>query len=145
MSVVRCVQDLVQERAKATPDAIALVSGRNRITYGELDARANRLAHFLLSSGVGLDIPVAICMRRSIELAVAALGILKAGGAYVPLDPTYPSNRISMLLEDSGTLLVLTESSIANHLPAGPWKSVVPDQYVADSVPDSSVAPVGDS
>ncbi|MGC1477785.1 MAG: AMP-binding protein, partial [Terriglobales bacterium] len=107
MSVARYVQDLVREHAQATPDAIALTSGSNKITYGELDARANRLAHFLRSSGVGPEVPVAICMHRSIELVVAALGILKAAGAYVPLDPTYPTHRISMLLEDSGAPLVL--------------------------------------
>jgi len=146
MSVTRCVQDLVREHATVTPDAIALVSASNKITYGELDARANKLACFLRSSGVGPEIPVAICMHRSIELAVAALGILKAGGAYVPLDPTYPANRISMLLEDSGAPLVLTELGLASNLPAGVWKSVVLDQlrdeYGLDRADDPRVSPV---
>jgi len=148
MSAVQCVQDLVRERANATPDAVALISGTNKFTYGELDSRANQLAHFLRSSGVGPEIPVAICMHRSIELAVAALGILKAGGAYVPLDPTYPANRLSMLLEDSGASLVLTECCVENSLPAGAWKSVVldvvldKDQYGLGNVDDQRVAPV---
>lgn len=142
MSVTRCVQDLVREHATVTPDSIALVSASNKITYGELDARANKLARFLCSSGVGPEIPVAICMHRSIELAVAALGILKAGGAYVPLDPTYPANRISMLLEDSGAPLVLTELGLASNLPAGAWKSVVLDQYDLDSADGPGVSPV---
>ena len=142
MSVARCVQDLVREHAQATPDAIALTSGSNKVTYGELDARANQLAHFLRSSGVGPEVPVAICMRRSIELAVAALGILKAAGAYVPLDPTYPTHRISMLLEDSGAPLVLTERCVASNLPAGAWRAVVLDEYGLDSAHDSRVSPV---
>jgi amino acid adenylation domain-containing protein len=143
MAVTRCVHDLVREHATATPDAIALVSGTNKITYGELDARASKLARFLCSSGVGPEIPVAICMHRSIELAVAALGILKAGGAYVPLDPTYPANRLSILLEDSGAPLVLTELGVTD-LPTGAWKSVVPDQYQygLDNADDARVSPV---
>ncbi|MGA6987227.1 MAG: amino acid adenylation domain-containing protein [Terriglobales bacterium] len=145
MSVARYVQDLVREHAQATPDAIALTSGSNKITYGELDARANRLAHFLRSSGVGPEVPVAICMHRSIELVVAALGILKAAGAYVPLDPTYPTHRISMLLEDSGAPLVLTQRCLASNLPAGAWRPVVLDQHGPDSAPDSGVPPVTSS
>jgi amino acid adenylation domain-containing protein len=142
MSEGGCVQDLVREHARATPNANALTSGGNKVTYGELDARANQLAHFLRSSGVRPEIPVAICMHRSIELAVAALGILKAGGAYVPLDPTYPTHRIAMLLEDSGVPLVLTERCLASNLPAGAWRPVVLDQHDLDRAPDSGVPPV---
>jgi amino acid adenylation domain-containing protein len=144
MSVARCVQDLVRDHAQATPDAIALTSGSNRVTYGELDARADQLAHFLRSSGVGPEVPVAICMHRSIELAVAALGILKAAGAYVPLDPTYPTHRISMLLEDSGAPLVLTERCVAGNLP-GASRSVVLDEYGLYGAHDSRVSPVIDT
>ena len=144
MSVTRCVHDLVREHATAMPDSIALVSGSNKITYGELDARASKLARFLCSSGVGPETSVAICMHRSIELAMAALGVLKAGGAYVPLDPTYPANRLSILLEDSGALLVLTELGVTSTLPTGAWKSVVLDQYQygPDSADDARVSPV---
>ena len=142
MSEGGCVQDLVREHARATPNANALTSGGNKVAYGELDARANQLAHFLRSSGVRPEIPVAICMHRSIELAVAALGILKAGGAYVPLDPTYPTHRIAMLLEDSGVPLVLTERCLASNLPAGAWRPVVLDQHDLDRAPDSGVPPV---
>src|SRR5712671_4391224 len=144
MSAVRFIQDLVQERANAAPAAIAVISGSNKLTYGELDARANRLAHFLRCSGVGPESPVAIYMHRSTELVVAALGILKAGGAYVALDPTYPANRISMLLEDSGASLVVTESCIASSLPAGAWKVAVldQDQYGLDSSADRRVKPL---
>jgi len=91
MSVDRCVHDLIQEQARATPNAVAIVSGNKKISYGELDDRANQLAHLLRSSGVGPNVPVALHMQRSIDLAVGALGILKARGAYVPLDPSYPA------------------------------------------------------
>jgi non-ribosomal peptide synthetase component F len=135
----------VGERAQARPDAIALMSGSNKLTYSELDVRANQLAHFLRSSGVEPETPVAVCMHRSIELAVAALGVLKAGGAYLPVDPTYPTNRIAMLLEDSAARLVLTERCLADNLPAGAWESIVPDGYVLDGGDESNVSPVADS
>jgi len=100
-----CIHDLVQLQANAAPNAVALLSGDRRVTYGEMNARANQLAHYLRSLGIGPDVPVAICIERSVDLPIAALAVLKAGGAYLPLDPTYPSRRLSMLLEDSGTPL----------------------------------------
>ena len=141
MSVNRCVHDLIQEQARATPDAVALVAGARKISYRELDARANQLAHLLRSSGVGADVPVGIYMQRSIDLAVGALGILKAGGAYVPLDPSYPANRVSMLLEDSGASLVVTQSCLAGEIPQGAWKSIVRSQEGLDSTRYSRVPP----
>src|ERR1700681_1835257 len=123
-----CVHDLVQLQASATPDAVALVSGNRHLTYRELNARANQLAHRLRSLGIGPDVPVGLCMERSVELPIAALGILKAGGAYVPLDPSYPSRRLSMLLEDSGTPVVVTQPGVAGRLPAGKWETVVLDE-----------------
>jgi len=120
-------------QASATPDAVALVSGNRHVTYRELNARANQLAHRLRSLGIGPDVPVGLCMERSVELPIAALGILKAGGAYVPLDPTYPSRRLSMLLEDSGTPVVVTQPSVAGKLPASKWETVVLDEDGQDS------------
>jgi amino acid adenylation domain-containing protein len=122
-----CVHELVQLQASTTPDSVALVSGSRHVTYGELNARANQLAHCLRSLGIGPDIPVGLCMERSVEMPIAALGILKAGGAYVPLDPSYPSRRLSMLLEDSGTPVVVTQPDVARKLPAGKWETVVLD------------------
>jgi amino acid adenylation domain-containing protein len=142
MSVDRCVPDLIQEQARATPDAVALVAGNKTISYGELDARANQLAHLLRSSGVGPSVPVALHMQRSVDLVVGALGILKAGGAYVPLDPSYPAHRVSMLLEDSGAQLVVTQSCLAGKIPKGAWKSVVLDGDDVDSARYSRVSPV---
>src|ERR1700688_2519076 len=137
-----CVHDLVQLQASATPDAVALGSGDRHLTYRELNARANQLAHCLRSLGIGPDVPVGLCMERSLELPIAALGILKAGGAYVPLDPTYPSRRLSMLLEDSGSPVVVTQRGVAGKLPAGKWETVVLDGDGLDSDGDAAVLPV---
>src|ERR1700724_3253052 len=122
-----CVHELVQMQASATPDSVALVSGNRHVTYRELNARATQLAYRLRPLGIGPDVPVGLCMERSVELPIAALGILKAGGAYVPLDSTYPSRRLSMLLEDSGTPVVVTQPGVAGRLPAGRWETVVVD------------------
>ncbi len=140
-----CVHDLVQLQASATPNSVALVCGNNHVTYAELNARANQLAHRLRSLGIGPDVPVGLCMERSVELPVAALAILKAGGAYVPLDPTYPARRLSMLLEDSGTPLVVTQPGVAGKLPVGKWETVVLDGDGQGSGFDSSVSPVANT
>src|SRR4030081_2497485 len=141
-----CVHDLVQLQASATPDSIALVSGNRHVTYGELNARANQLAHRLRSLGIGPDVPVGLCMERSVELPIAALGILKAGGAYVPLDPSYPARRLSMLLEDSGTPLVVTQPCVAGKLPAGKWETVFLDVGgLSGSAVESTVFPVANT
>jgi amino acid adenylation domain-containing protein len=140
MSFAHGVHDLVQKHADATPDAIALRSGGSEITYRELDNRSNRVAHLLRCHGVGSEIRVAICMHRSIDLAVAALGILKSGGAYVPIDPTSPAHRIAILLEDSRVPLVLTQLCLADKLPRGDWKSVVLDEDGLGAHPATSPA-----
>src|SRR4051794_10616538 len=95
------VHELFEASAIASPDAVALVAGEIQLSYRELNNRANQLAHFLRDNGVGPDVLVALCMRRTAELLVGILGILKAGGAYVPLDPSYPSERLSLMVEDS--------------------------------------------
>jgi len=141
-----CVHDLVQLQASARPDSVALVSGNRHVTYGELNARANQLAHRLRSLGIGPDVPVGLCMERSVELPIAALGILKAGGAYVPLDPSYPARRLSMLLEDSGTPLVVTQPCVAGKLPAGKWETVFLDvDGLSGSAVESTVFPVANT
>src|SRR5256885_46972 len=129
-----CIQDLVELQSRSTPDAIAIVAGSDCATYGELNARANQLAHRLCSMGVGPEVPVGLCMERSIELAIAALGILKAGGAYVALDPADPSQRLAMLVEQSETKLVVTQSHVAPKLRGEKWQAVV----VNRSDPDAS-------
>jgi amino acid adenylation domain-containing protein len=109
---VQSIRGLFEAQAAATPDATAAVCGEERITYGELNLRANRLAHYLKKRGVGPDTPVGVCLSRSFETLVAVLGVLKAGGAYAPLDPAYPAERVAYMLEDSHAPLVLTEERL---------------------------------
>ncbi len=120
-----CVNDLIKNHAITTPQAVAVVEGYRQLTYGELDGRADQLAHLLRDLGVGPEVPVGICMRRSPEFIIAALGIFNAGGAYVPIDPDYPTNRVAMLLSDSGAQVVITHSSLVEQLPTGNWRTVV--------------------
>lgn len=103
----KCVHEIFEAQAARTPEAIAVVSGDERLTYAELNARANRLAHRLRSLGVRPDDRVAICVERSLEMVVGLLAILKAGGAYVPLDPGYPVERLAFTLKDSKPTVVL--------------------------------------
>jgi len=104
-------------RALATPNAIALTFGESAVTYAELDARANQLAHILRNHGVTIDVPVGICLPRSVELVVALLGILKAGGAYLALDPGYPAARLAAMLAAANCPLVLTTETERARLP----------------------------
>jgi len=120
-----CVHELIEAQAKVRPDAVAVYEGDKRITYRELDWRANELALRLQSSGVHEEVPVGLCMRRSADFVIGALGVLKAGATYVPLDPSYPKNRLAMLLEDSGVRLVVTQPCVAKQLPQGSWQAIV--------------------
>jgi amino acid adenylation domain-containing protein len=136
-----CVHDLVALQAHAVPDAVAIIGGDRKLTYGEMNARANHLANLLRSRGITAEVPVALFLERSPELATAALAVLKAGGAYVPLDPSYPSARIAMLLEDSAAPVVLTHSSVANKLPSGTWQTIVVDAEEGELAEQPLVAP----
>jgi amino acid adenylation domain-containing protein len=107
-----CMHELVEAQAARTPGAIAVEHADQRLTYRELEQRANQLGHFLRKHGVGRESRVGICLRRSLELPVALLGVLKAGGACVPLDPAYPKERLAYMLEDSQTALVLTQPGL---------------------------------
>jgi len=120
-----CVHELIEAQAKVRPDAVAVYEGDKRITYRELDWRANELALRLQSSGVHEEVPVGLCMRRSADFVIGALGVLKAGATYVPLDPSYPKNRLAMLLEDSGVRLVVTHPCVPKQLPQGSWQAIV--------------------
>ncbi|HEV2842206.1 MAG TPA: amino acid adenylation domain-containing protein [Chthoniobacterales bacterium] len=106
------IHELFEEQADRTPSAVAVVFGDTQLSYDELNRRANRLARRLQTLGVGPHIPVGVCMDRSLEMVTALLGILKAGGAYVPLDPGYPAERLGMMINDSGTPLILTQSHL---------------------------------
>ena len=106
------VHQLFEVQVRRTPDAVAVVFEDEQLTYGELDCRANQLAHHLRALGVGPDVCVGICMERSPELVVAILGILKAGGACVPLDPAYPLERLTFMLEDIQAPVILTQERL---------------------------------
>jgi amino acid adenylation domain-containing protein len=142
-----CLHQMFEALADRTPDATAVVFGRERIAYGELDRRANRLANHLRTLGVGPEVLVGLCVRRSPEMLVAMLGILKAGGAYVPLDPGYPRERLAFTLEDSGAPVVVTEQHAAFALPDHGARMVVLDAEQAridaasDARPASGVGP----
>lgn len=111
------VHQLIESQVHRTPDAEAVVDGDRRLTYRELNARANQLAHYLQSLGVGPDVIVGICMARSPDLVVALLATLKAGGAYVPLDPTYPAKRLELILREARVGMVLTDERLRDAMP----------------------------
>src|SRR5712692_4562181 len=113
-----CVPHLVAGQATATPGAVALVAGHQRFTYRELNQRANQLAHYLQTLGVGPNVLVGLCVERSLDMVVGLLGIIKAGGAYVPLDPTYPRGRLQYMLNDAAPRVLLTQKSQVGVLPA---------------------------
>ena len=112
-----CVHELFEAQVERTPEAVALIFEDLQLTYQELNARANQLAHYLRSLGVGSETLVGIFMERSLEMIVGVLGVLKAGGAYVPLDPTYPKERIAFMLEDAQVSLLLTQERMVEALP----------------------------
>jgi len=113
-----CLHQLFEAQVARTPNAIAAEFQGEGLTYGELNRRANQLAHYLQEQGVGPEILVGICVERSLEMLVGILGVLKAGGAYVPLDPKYPRGRIAFMIEDAELRLVLTQRSLAKDIPS---------------------------
>ena len=111
-----CIHQLFEAQVEKTPEAIAVIYEDQRLTYRELNNRANQLAHHLREQGIGPDAIVGICIERSLEMIIGLLGILKAGGAYLPLDPTYPQERLVFMLEDAQTPLLLTREGLQSVL-----------------------------
>ncbi|MFC5323435.1 amino acid adenylation domain-containing protein, partial [Bradyrhizobium oligotrophicum] len=107
---------LFAAQAARTPDLPALARRDEELTYKEVDARANQLAHYLRGLGVGPDVVVGICVERSFDMVIAVLGVLKAGGAYLPLDPSYPTERLAYMMVDSGARVVLTQTGLVDRL-----------------------------
>jgi amino acid adenylation domain-containing protein/FkbH-like protein len=112
-----CIHQLVEAQAARTPNNIALVFENQRLTYRELNHRANQLAHFLKKNGVGPEVLVGMCVERSLEMVIGILGILKAGGAYLPFDIAYPKERLAFMIEDAKPPIVLTQESLKEQLP----------------------------
>ena len=116
----KLIHELFEEQVERNPHAVALVYEEQRLTYAELNARTNRLAHYLRTLGVGPEARVAICLERSLEMVVALLATLKAGAAYAPLDPAYPPERLTYMLEDSEPVALLTQGATREALAARP-------------------------
>ncbi|WP_437524973.1 amino acid adenylation domain-containing protein [Sorangium sp. So ce726] len=137
------LHERVEAHARRTPSAVAVVFEGQRLTYAELDRRSNQIAHLLRESGAGPEVPIGVCLERSLEMIVALLGVLKSGGAYVPLDPSYPADRLAFLLEDAGVPVILTEERFASRLRSGSARVVCldADQAIIERQPEDKVGP----
>jgi amino acid adenylation domain-containing protein len=112
-----CIHELVEHQAALRPNDVAIVFGEQRLTYFELNARANQLARALREQGIGPEVLVGLCVEKSLEMMIGLMGILKAGGAFVPLDPAYPPDRISFVLADTRAPILLTQEHLLSSLP----------------------------
>lgn len=139
-----CVHELFEQQAAATPNATAVVCGSDSVTYGELNASANMLAHHLRSLGVGPDQMVGLCLERGVAMVRAMLAILKAGGAYLPLDPEYPAHRLDFMLQDCASPVLVTHHAQCDRLPPHAAHTVLLDDHAqAISLhPDHNLEPV---
>jgi amino acid adenylation domain-containing protein len=121
----KCIPKLIEEQVERTPDEVAVVfpspgsrsTESQKLTYRELNIRANQLAHYLRRQGVGPEVLVALCVERSLEMIIGLLGIVKAGAAYVPLDPSYPKERLAFILQDAGAKVLLSQRRLVLRLP----------------------------
>ncbi|MDT9701854.1 amino acid adenylation domain-containing protein, partial [Streptomyces sp. P17] len=134
----RCIHELVESHAAARPEAPAVVFGDQELTYAQLNAKANQLAHHLRTLGVGPDTLVAVCLERSPDMIIALLGVLKAGGAYVPLDPQYPAERLAFMLADTAAPVLLTQSNLRDQLPDHSAQTVCVDTAPITRYPDTN-------
>ena len=125
---VQSVPQLISHQVRENPGHIALDGSSMRLTYGELDDRANQLAHRLKELGVAPNTVVAVCVRRSPLAALASLAVMKAGAAYLPIDPSYPRERLAFILSDSRAPIVISESAVAGKLPEGNWRLLLLDR-----------------
>ncbi|HEX6912627.1 MAG TPA: condensation domain-containing protein, partial [Longimicrobium sp.] len=134
----RCIHQLFQAQAEKTPDAVAVAFGAESLTYGELDAQANRLANHLVRLGVGPEVRVGLCLERGLELLPALLGVMKAGGAYVPMDPAHPAERLAYVMEDSGAAVLVVQERLRARVPVREGVRVVPVDAQADAIAGES-------
>ena len=139
----KCVHQLIEEQVRLTPDTTAVIFGNEKLTYLQLNERANALAGALQAVGIGPDVPVGICLGRSLEMMVGLLGILKAGGCYVPLDPAYPKERLAYVLGDAQPPVLLTQTSLRHHLKfeIPDLKLLCVDEPAHTSIPPSALRP----
>ncbi len=128
----KCIHQLFEEQVKRTPDAVAVVCSQQKLTYNELNCRANQLAHYLRKLGVKADTLVGISLERSLEMIVGLLGILKAGGAYLPLDPDYPSERLQFAIADAQLSLLVTQEGLIDKLPEHQAPLILLDRFTEE-------------
>lgn len=134
-----CVHQLVEEQVALAPLALAVTDASRQLTYGELNARATRLARHLHLLGAGPGALVGVCLEPSVDLVVALLAVLKAGAAYVPFDPAYPRDRLEFLFRDAGLKILLTESKLADRLPAAGVQQILVDAPAPRSIPSLAI------
>ena len=137
----QCIHRIFEEQVERTPDALAVLFGDESLTYRELNGRANQLAHRLISSGVGPEVPVGVLMNRSIEMVVAVIGILKAGGAYLPLDPIYPVERLAFMMGDCQSPVLLAQQELLGRLPTAQAQVICLDTGWEDLSRESDANP----
>ena len=137
------IHELFEQQAGRTPEATALECGDERLSYQELNRRANQLAHLLRRRGVGPGVPVGLYLERSAEMLVALLGVLKAGGAYLPLDPSNPQERLGFILEDAQAPVLLTESRLAGQLSSCRAEAIHLDAVGQELARETETAPAG--
>jgi amino acid adenylation domain-containing protein/thioester reductase-like protein len=135
-----CIHDLFKEQAKRTPDAVAVQFENQSLTYRELDRRADQLASVLTDQGVKPGTLVGLLVKRSLDMLIGLFGVLKAGGAYLPLDPSFPSGRLTFMLEDSSAKILLTQSSLFSELPESNAHVICIDEIDSSSEPPNSMA-----
>ncbi|MEH1860172.1 MAG: amino acid adenylation domain-containing protein [Nostoc sp.] len=140
----QCIHQLFEAQVERTPDAVAVVFEDKQLTYYELNARANQLAHYLKKLGVEPEVLVGICVERSLDMVIGLLAILKAGGAYVPLDPAYPPERLAFILQDASVSVLLTQQHLKENLPQHQTRVVCLDTYWEIIAQSSQQNPIND-
>ncbi len=138
----QCIHQLFEAQAERTPEAVAVVFEDQRLTYYELNVKANQVAHYLRALGVGPEMLVGLCVERSLNMIVGLLGILKAGGAYVPLDSTYPAERLAFMLKDSQVPILLTQEHLIMKLPKHEAKVISLDADWELIAQESKITPI---
>ena len=134
-----CIHQLFEAHAASNPETVAVVFEGGQLSYGDLDRKANQLAHFLRSEGIGADIVVGLCVERSLDMMAGILGILKAGGSYVPLDPELPPGKLRQILMDANVGWVMTSSTLATRIPKS-YRTLYLDQDIRADYSASAVS-----
>ncbi|NJK37801.1 MAG: AMP-binding protein [Oscillatoriales cyanobacterium SM2_3_0] len=122
------IHQLFEAQVLKTPAAIAAIVQDQKLTYEELNIKANQVAHYLRALAIGPEILVGVCLERSLEMLIVSLGVLKAGAAYVPLDPTHPQERLALVIMDARMPILLTQTHLINTLPQSRTRLIAVDQ-----------------